>query len=219
MKRTLKIAMAAVLGAMLTLIMVGCGGTQAASSSLQPSSSNGSSAAESSSTSTSATTNGVDFGNVVVVYFSATGGTASVAEKIAAATDAGTFQLTPVEEYTSADLSYGDDNSRVSREHADESLQVVELESTTVPDWGSYETVFIGYPIWWGEAAWPVDGFVSANDFTGKTVIPFCTSASSGIGNSASHLETLAGTGDWLKGERFPGNATAETVQSWLESL
>ncbi len=79
--------------------------------------------------------------------------------------------------------------------------------------------MFVGYPIWWGIAAWPVNGFVSANDFTGKTVIPFCTSASSGIGESGTLLEELAGTGNWLEGMRFRSNASEETVQEWVRSL
>ena len=93
------------------------------------------------------------------------------------------------------------------------------MESDTVPDWDSYETVFIGYPIWWGIAAWPVDGFIAANDFTGKTVIPFCTSASSGLGESGELLEEMAGTGDWLEGERFSSGVWEEDVKNWVDGL
>ena len=118
-------------------------------------------------------------GNVLVVYYSATGNTQNVANIIADITGGDLFELEPVEPYTDEDLNYSDENSRVSREHEDESLRNVELTSTTVDNWDSYDTVFIGYPIWWGEAAWPVDSFVENNDFTGKTVIPFATSASS----------------------------------------
>lgn len=100
-----------------------------------------------------------------------------------------------------ADLNYSDKNSRVSREHDDESLRDVALVSAEVPDWDSYDTVFIGYPIWWGGAAWPMNGFMTANDFTGKTVIPFATAASSGMGDSGTDLAKLAGTGDWLDGQ------------------
>ena len=91
--------------------------------------------------------------------------------------------------------------------------------SETAPDWDSYETVFIGYPIWWGIAAWPVDGFIAANDFTGKTVIPFCTSASSGLGESGDLLEEMAGTGDWLAGERFSSGVSEEDVKAWVDGL
>ena len=76
-----------------------------------------------------------------------------------------------------------------------------------------------GYPIWWGIAAWPVDGFIKANDFTGKTVIPFCTSSSSGLGESGELLKEMAGTGEWLEGERFRSGASEETVLSWVEGL
>ena len=79
--------------------------------------------------------------------------------------------------------------------------------------------VFIGYPIWWGIAAWPTDGFVEANDFTGKTVIPFCTSSSSGLGESGERLAELAGTGDWQEGMRFRSSVSEGDVQEWLDSL
>ncbi len=138
---------------------------------------------------------------VLVAYFSATGNTESVANCIAEATGGDLFEITPAEPYTSDDLNWTDDNSRVSREHEDESLREVELTTTEAENWDSYDTVFIGYPIWWGIAAWPVDSFVEANDFTGKTVIPFCTSSSSGLGESGQRLAQLAGTGNWLEGQ------------------
>lgn len=158
-------------------------------------------------------------GNVLVVYYSATGNTREVANYIAEATDGDLFELEPTEPYTDDDLDWTDDNSRVTREHEDESLRNVELVSTTVENWESYDTVFIGYPIWWGIAAWPVDQFVENNDFTGKTVIPFCTSSSSGIGNSGNLLAGLAGTGNWQDGERFRSGADEADVQEWVESL
>ena len=83
----------------------------------------------------------------------------------------------------------------------------------------NYDHIFIGYPIWWGIAAWPVDSFVENNDFTGKTVIPFCTSASSGIGDSGQLLEEMAGTGDWQEGERFRSGADEADVQEWVNGL
>ena len=113
-------------------------------------------------------------GGTLVVYFSATGNTEEAAGYIASLTGGDLFELEPVEPYTSENLNYSDDNSRVSLEYADESLREVELVADTVENWDSYDTVFIGYPIWWGIAAWPVDNFIEANDFTGKTVIPFC---------------------------------------------
>ena len=158
-------------------------------------------------------------GKTLVVYYSASGNTKDVAEKIAKITEADLFEIEPVEPYTDDDLDWTDDDSRVSREHDDESLRDVELVSTTVDNWDSYDTVYIGYPIWWGIAAWPVDTFVKGNDFTGKTVIPFCTSASSGIGDSGTRLQKLAGTGNWQAGQRFSSGASASEVSKWVKSL
>ena len=158
-------------------------------------------------------------GKTLVVYYSASGNTKGVAEKIAEAAGADLFEITPVEPYTSDDLNWTNDNSRVSREHEDESLRDVPLTTTTVENWEEYDTVFLGYPIWWGIAAWPVDNFVKDNDFTGKTVIPFATSASSGMGQSGDLLEELAGTGTWQEGQRFSGGADQSEVTSWVESL
>ena len=158
-------------------------------------------------------------GNVLVVYYSASGNTETAANYIAQATGGDIFEITPAEPYTSDDLNWTDENSRVSREHEDESLRDVELTTTEVENWDSYDTVFIGYPIWWGIAAWPVDGFVEANDFSGKTVIPFCTSSSSGLGQSGELLAQLAGTGDWQEGQRFRSSASQEDVTEWVASL
>ncbi len=158
-------------------------------------------------------------GGVLVVYYSATGNTEAVAGYIAEATGGDLFELEPAEPYTDADLNWTDENSRVTLEHEDESLRDVELAADTVDNWDSYDTVFIGYPIWWGIAAWPVDTFVETNDFTGKTVIPFCTSSSSGLGQSGELLAEMAGTGDWQEGERFRSSASQEDVTEWVDSL
>lgn len=157
--------------------------------------------------------------SVLVVYYSATGNTEQVAQYIANATGGDLFELEPVDPYTSDDLNWTDDNSRVNQEHEDESLRDVELVADTVDNWDQYDTVYIGYPIWWGIAAWPVDGFVEANDFSGKTVIPFCTSSSSGLGESGQLLADMAGTGDWQEGQRFRSSASQEDVQSWVDEL
>lgn len=151
--------------------------------------------------------------------FSATGNTAAAAETIAAATGGELFPLESVTPYTDADLDYNDSGSRTSRERADASLQNVPLVSTAVEGWDTYDTVFVGYPIWWGDAGWPVNGFVSGNDFTGKRVIPFCTSASSGLGQSGARLAGLAGTGDWKEGRRFSSSAGEEEISEWLTEL
>lgn len=158
-------------------------------------------------------------GKVLVVYYSASGNTKAVADAIAQYTDGDTFEIVPVEAYTNEDLNWGQEGSRVNREHDDESLQDIALVTTTVEDFDSYDTIFIGYPIWWHEAAWVVNNFVKDNDFTGKTVIPFCTSSSSGLGESGVHLAEMAGTGDWQEGMRFSGSASESEVTEWLEGL
>ena len=158
-------------------------------------------------------------GKTLVVYFSASGNTERVAEVIADATGGELFELVPVEPYTDEDLDYTDDNSRVSQEHENPEQREMKLVSSTVEDWSDISVVYIGYPIWWAEAAWPVDSFVEANDFTGKTVIPFCTSASSGLGESGELLAEMAGTGEWLEGIRFQSSVSEEDVVTWVESL
>lgn len=158
-------------------------------------------------------------GKTLVVYYSASGNTERVAKDIAEAAGADLFEIVPTEVYTSEDLNWTNSDSRVSREHDDESLRDVPLTTTEVPDWDSYDTVVIGYPIWWGIAAWPVDTFVKNNDFTGKTVIPFATSSSSGMGQSGSLLADMAGTGEWQEGQRFSSGVSSDDVQSWVNGL
>lgn len=158
-------------------------------------------------------------GKTLVVYYSATGNTETAANYIAEAAAADLFELEPVEPYSDADLNWTDDDSRVSREHENEDERDVPLVSATVENWSDYDTVFIGYPIWWGIAAWPVNEFIETNDFTGKTVIPFATSASSGMGESGQLLEEMAGTGDWQEGQRFRESVSQEDVNAWVEGL
>ncbi len=155
----------------------------------------------------------------LVVYFSATGSTEKVAKVIAEETGGTLFELEPVDSYSSEDLDWTADDSRVNREHDDESLRSITLVNTSVESWDAYDTVFIGYPIWWGIAAWPVDEFITSNDFSGKTVIPFCTSASSGIGESATLLSEMAGTGNWQDGYRFSSSASDAEITEWLSIL
>ena len=160
---------------------------------------------------------------VLVVYFSATGNTENVAEYIADYTGGDIFELVPADPYTSADLRWTDDNSRVVREYEAKqagTLQTVQLVEDTVENWAEYDTVFLGFPIWWYEAAWPVYDFAESNDFTGKTVYTFCTSSSSGLGNSTQVLADMAGgSGNWQDGRRFSSGASRSTVESWLEGL
>lgn len=155
----------------------------------------------------------------LVAYYSASGNTRRVAEAIAQAANADLFEIVPTKVYTNEDLNWTNPNSRVSREHDDESLRDVPLTTTEVPDWDSYDTVLLGYPIWWGIAAWPVNNFVKANDFTGKTVIPFATSSSSGMGQSGSLLAEMANGGDWQQGQRFSSGASEADVQAWVNGL
>ena len=158
-------------------------------------------------------------GKVLVVYYSATGSTKAVAETIAETAGADIFEIVPKDKYTSADLDWTDNGSRVNAEHDDESKRDVTLEKVTPDNWSDYDTVFVGYPSWWGIAAWPVNNFIKGNDFTGKKVIPFCTSASSGLGQSGKLLAEMAGTGDWQDGERFSSGASASDVTSWVKGL
>lgn len=158
-------------------------------------------------------------GKTLIVYYSASGNTEEVADHIASVTGGDLFEIVPAEIYSDADLDWTDKDSRVSREHDNEDERNVPLVSDTVDNWNEYDTVFIGFPIWWRAAAWSVDGFIKANDFSGKTVIPFCTSSSSDLGESGALLEEMAGTGEWLEGERFRSGASEETVRSWVEGL
>ncbi len=177
-------------------------------------------------TGTSGTTDSTDTpdtptagGKTLVVYFSGSGNTKRVAEDIAAATGGTLFELVPVTPYTNADLSWTTAGSRVNREHDDEALRDIPLVTTTPENFDEYDTVFIGYPIWWGIAAWPVNNFVKNNDFTGKTVIPFATSASSGMGQSGTLLAGMAGTGNWQEGHRFSSGASKSAVEDWVNGL
>ena len=156
---------------------------------------------------------------VLVAYFSATGNTEAVAGYIAQATGGDLFEITPADPYTADDLNWTDENSRVVYEYENPDERDTELASDTPDGWEDYDVIFLGYPIWWYDAAWPVDGFVEANDFTGKTVIPFCTSSSSGLGESGSRLAELADAGDWLEGQRFPSSASQADVEAWVDGL
>ena len=210
---------------MSAAVMAGCGNSSSGSSTVKVTD------AVNETTTKQVTENGTDTaqetvqesvnktGKILVAYYSATGSTEKVAQEIARETGADTFVITPVQPYTSDDLNWGNDDSRVSGEHNDESLRDVELTQVTPDNWESYDIVFIGYPIWWYIAAWPVNNFVSGNDFSGKTVIPFCTSASSGIGDSGNLLEEMAGTGNWQEGHRFSSRASESDINEWVSSL
>lgn len=161
--------------------------------------------------------------DVLVVYFSATGNTERVAGYIAETTGGDLFELVPVDPYTSDDLRWTDDDSRVVQEYEQKqagTLATVELTDVTVDGWENYDIVFLGFPIWWYEAAWPVYDFVESNDFTGKTIYTFCTSSSSNLGDSTQVLAEMAGgSGTWLDGQRFSSGAIEATVTDWLNDL
>lgn len=156
--------------------------------------------------------------SVLVAYYSAQGHTESVANTLADELNADTFVITPTQPYTREDLNYNNDDSRVSTEHLDENRHV-ELETITPDNFDSYDTILIDYPIWWANAAWVIDDFVTENDFSGKTVIPFCTSASSPLGESGTLLADMAGTGDWQEGIRFSSSVDEEEVRQWANEL
>lgn len=201
MRKALVLALGALLMASAALCITACG--QGASSG-----------AASSSAASSDEAN-----KTLVVYYSATGNTAKVAEVIVNENDMDVFAIMPEQPYSTEDLAWTDENSRVSKEHSDPALQDVALLQDTPDNWDSYETIIIGYPIWWGQAAYPVASFVKGNDFTGKTVIPFCTSASSDIGDSAQNLADLAKGGEWMGGMRFPADVNSDEVRQWIDDL
>lgn len=155
--------------------------------------------------------------NVLVVYFSATNTTEGVAEHIANGLDAELYEIVPEEPYTDADLNYNDNNSRTTIEMNDPNVRPA--ISGAVENMEQYEIVFIGYPIWWGEAPRIVSTFMESYDFSGKTIVPFCTSGGSGIGSSANNLEQLTSGATWLEGRRLNGSDAQETVMEWVNSL
>lgn len=229
MKKLYKLLIGTVLAASF---LAGCGSTavsSSASQSLETSSNSavagdagsvsaGSSSEEQTTDANNSTSSGND--KVLVLYYSASGTTKKIADMIAKDTGAAEYEVQPAKPYTSDDLDYTNNHSRVNKEGADPSLQNVEFKSTDVPDWSSYDTVFVGYPIWREDASWVMKSFVTHLDFTGKTVIPFATSSSSDIGKSGENLAALAeNKGSWLDGKRFSGGASNSEVQDWINSL
>ncbi len=156
-------------------------------------------------------------GGVLVVFFSATGNTKGVAEKIAGITEADIYEIKAAQEYTDDDLNWNDSNSRSTKEQNDASARP-EIGSDKISLDG-YTTIYIGYPIWWGEEPRIMDTFVESYDFNGKTMIPFCTSSSSGIGRSGQNLADNAGSGTWLDGTRFGAGASEDEIKTWIEGL
>lgn len=214
----MKKLMVLLLSLVLVFVLAACGQSQNSNDSASSEASSSENTTTASTEDTSDQTEGTG-GKTLVVYYSATGNTESVANTIAEETGGDLFELEPADPYTDADLDWTDDDSRVSQEYENEDQRDVELVSATVDNWDEYDTVFIGYPIWWGIAAWPVNEFVETNDFTDKTVIPFCTSSSSGLGESGELLEEMAGTGNWQEGERFSSGVSSDEVSTWISGL
>lgn len=154
---------------------------------------------------------------VLVAYFSATNTTEGVAEHIANDLDADLYEIVPEEPYTDADLNYNDNNSRTTIEMNDPDARPAIAGS--VENMEQYDIVFIGYPIWWGDAPRIVSTFMESYDFSGKTMVAFCTSGGSGIGSSAANLERLTSGAQWLEGRRFSGSDSQDTVMEWVNSL
>lgn len=204
------------LSALMVLGLVACGNSQ---NSGTASNNNSSQTTKAVNASTADSDTGSTGNKTLVVYYSASGNTKRVAGDIADTLNADTFELVPKTVYSSEDLDWTKKGSRVNKEHDDESLRNIELVKDKVENWNEYSTVFIAYPIWWGIAAWPVNQFVTNNDFTGKTVIPVATSASSGMGQSGTLLRDMAGTGNWQAGQRFSSGASASEVAKWVNGL
>ena len=154
---------------------------------------------------------------ILVAYFSATNNTKGVAQKLADGLGADLYEITPEQPYTSADLDYGNSKSRSSVEMNDPFARP-EI-SGSVENMEQYDVVLIGYPIWWGEAPRIMSTFIESYDFSGKTLAAFCTSASSGFGNSDSALRSAASGATWLKGQRFSAGASAADVMKWANGL
>ena len=204
---------------MMALVLGGCG---LSSLTGQPSGSAASSETGDTSSSSAASAGAVAAGGkTLVVYYSATGRTERVAKVIAKERQADIMKLVPNPAYTEADLDTHDKNSRTTRERDDTSLrEKIQLQKAVPDNWASYDTIFLGYPIWWSIAAWPVDAFVKANDFTGKNVVTFATAGISPLGNSGKLLAEMAGgKGNWQDGTCFTGSLDDAKVQEWVRSL
>ena len=158
-----------------------------------------------------------DSGSVLIAYFSATGNTEHIAEHLAGILDADLYEIVPEAPYTSEDLNYSNSDCRANQEQNDPAARPA--ISGGVENMADYEVIFLGYPIWWGDAPKIVSTFLESYDFDGKTIVPFCTSGSSPIGGSASGLEALTSGATWLDGQRFSGSASWETVSQWVDSL
>ena len=156
--------------------------------------------------------------SILVACFSATGNTWPLAEYAAEYLNADLFRIDPEEPYTDADLNYNNNNSRANKEMDDDTCRPA--LAATVENMDQYDTVILAFPIWWGQAPRIIETFIEAHDLSGKTVLCFCTSASSGYGRTDKILSALTDdTVTWLEGHRFSANTSAEQVQKWLQDM
>ena len=222
---------ALLLAALLALALTACGGNHAASESTEPQPAQQTAPASAEAPATPAETPAqqaaepaptaepqtADAEKTLVVYFSATGTTKGVAERLASVTGADIYEIVPAEPYTAEDLNYNDKTTRATREQNDKSVRPQIVGEPLSLD--SYATIYVGYPIWWGEEPRILDTFAESYDFSGKTMIPFCTSGGSGIGSSGKNLEKLTGGATWLDGKRFSGSVSEADLQAWADGL
>ncbi|MBQ6182098.1 MAG: hypothetical protein IJK31_10510 [Ruminococcus sp.] len=155
--------------------------------------------------------------DTLVIYFSRTGNTEKIAEYLIELTDADSYVIEAAVPYTDDDIKYQDDNCRANKEQNDKSVRP-EI-ANPIESIDSYDTIFLGYPIWWGQEPRIIDTFLESYDFSDKTVIPFCTSGSSGIATSEKNIADLAPIGNQLEGRRFPASATKDDVKEWVDTL
>ena len=170
-------------------------------------------------TTTGAETMNTTAGKALVAYFSATGTTKGVAERLAAASGADVFEIVPETPYTNADLDWRDKKSRSSVEMADRASRPA--VAGAAPDLAGYTTVYVGFPIWWYREPSIIDTFVEANaaGLEGKTVVPFATSGGSGMGDSSANLQALAPKAKVVEGRRFSASVDADTLKAWAAAV
>lgn len=166
---------------------------------------------------TSGSGNESEGSKILVAYFSATNNTEGIAQKLADGLGADLYEIMPEQPYTDEDLDYGDPQSRTSVETNDPDVRPAISDS--VENMDQYDVVLIGYPIWWGDAPRIMSTFIESYDFSGKTLAAFCTSGSSGFGDSDSALRDAASSAEWLDGHRFSAGASADDVMEWADSL
>ncbi len=155
--------------------------------------------------------------STLVAYFSATGNTEEIAQHLQTILGASLYEIIPAKPYSDDDLDYNASDCRANQEQNDPSVRPA--IDGSVENMDGYDVILLGYPIWWGEAPRIISTFLESYDFTGKTIVPFCTSGSSGIGGSAEHLTVLAADATWLEGARFNPGATQDEVAAWVEGL